>query len=402
MPHEGEPPEDSPPEVGRLQRFAGALLAEAGALVEPTAPGEIEVLAPLEVQRALGVADLSRLGFGATVTPGALRVGIESDWLDRFARLLDNRGRARRRVLRPEWRAPADPERVLGHELILDNATFRLLGVSPAWTRYLVFAFRYAAVSEEKREGLLQLGLNLATGALPDAVLAGVMPWLDQAGEDAPAPPAEAMPTSWERKRVLDVLARALPPRLDAALAPFVKTLHRRLERDQDRLHGYHNDLHHEALRRAAQLAADDPGRAREAQRGAAIAHEYRAKLDDLARQYALRVSVAWVQTLELVMPVQRFSVQLRRRKAERTLELDWNPLARRLETPPCAFSYGPERPRLVCDDALHLVVPAGLAPCPACGKPFCRACHPAHCPKCRHAETRTAMLEISPREPSP
>jgi hypothetical protein len=121
----------------------------------------------------------------------------------------------------------------------------------------------------------------------------------------------------------------------------------------------------------------------REEQRTEAIAREYRAKLDDLARQYATRVTVEWVQTLELVMPVHRLSVQIRRRKADRTIALDWNPLARRLESPVCEATTGIERPRLVCDDALHLVVPAGLAPCANCGRPFCRACHPALCPKC-------------------
>ena len=50
----------------------------------------------------------------------------------------------------------------------------------------------------------------------------------------------------------------------------------------------------------------------------AAIGQEYRAKLDDLAHKYALRVTVEWVQTLELVMPVHRLTVQIRRRKAER------------------------------------------------------------------------------------
>jgi len=94
-------------------------------------------------------------------------------------------------------------------------------------------------------------------------------------------------------------------------------------------------------------------------------------------------VSVEWAQTLELVMPVQRFTVQVRRRKAEREICLDWNPLARRLESPACEFSYSTERPRLVCDDALHLVTADGLAPCAGCGKAFCRACHRERCPKC-------------------
>jgi mannose/fructose/N-acetylgalactosamine-specific phosphotransferase system component IID len=89
------------------------------------------------------------------------------------------------------------------------------------------------------------------------------------------------------------------------------------------------------------------------------------------------------VQTLELVMPVHRFAVQVRRRKGDRTIHLDWNTTVRRLEPPVCEATAGMERPRLVCDDALHLVVPAGLAPCAGCGRAFCRACHSAACPKC-------------------
>jgi len=229
-------------------------------------------------------------------------------------------------------------------------------------------------------------------------------PWLaaenavagEAGAEEAELPDDAELPPAWERRRVLDLVARALPPRLDAALAPFVKGLRRRLGRDQDRLYEYYNDLHREALRRAAALPEGDPGRQREAQRIEAIGREYRAKLDDLARQYAVRVTAAWVQTLDLAMPVQRFEVQIRRRKAERVIRLDWNPLARRLESPVCEFSYSAERPRLVCDDALHLVSPAGLAPCPGCGKPFCRACHRERCPKCGHAVRQPASRILS------
>ena len=63
---------------------------------------------------------------------------------------------------------------MLGHELVLDNATFRLLGVTPAWTRYLVMDFRASAVSDDKRDFIPRLGVNLATGALPDAVIMGL------------------------------------------------------------------------------------------------------------------------------------------------------------------------------------------------------------------------------------
>jgi len=370
-------------EENRMQHFVSDLLRYEDALVEPIEPEGLEVLAPPDVQRALGVGEFSRLGFGTALPSGAQRVGLEGDWLDRFARLLGTQGRWTRRVLSADAKMPSDPERVLGHELVLDNATYRLLGVAPAWTRYLIMDFRASAVSDDKRDFIARLGVNLATGALPDVVIKGLRPFLDRLEDDVASPVEADLPPMWDRARVVELVAKALPPRLDVALDPFIKGLRRRLDRDQDRLHRYHNDLYHEAMRRALVLPKGDPKRVREDQRVEAIAREYRAKLDDLARQYATRVTVEWVQTLELVMPVHRLSVQIRRRKADRTIVLDWNPLARRLESPVCEATAGIERPRLVCDDALHLVVPAGLAPCANCGRPFCRACHPALCPKC-------------------
>jgi len=366
-----------------MQHFAADLLARQGALVDVIEPEGIEVLAPPPMRQALGVGEFFRLGFGATLPDGAERAGIESDWLDRFARLLGDHGRHARLVLSSDVRAPADPQGMLERTLVLDNATFRLLGVTPAWTRYVALDFRYSAVSDEKRDGVLRLGVNLATGGLPDAVLEQIAPWLDSDDPVAPLPEATELPTDWPRGRLLDLVDRALRPRLDAAFDPFAKVLRRRLARDQERLYAYHNDLHREAARRLSLLAAGDAARQREEQRIAAITRDYQAKLDDLSRQYAMRVTVEWVQTLELVMPVQRFAVQLRRRKAERVVQLDWNNLARRLEPPACEYSLSAERPRLVCDDALHLVSAAGLAPCDGCGRAFCRACHRERCPRC-------------------
>jgi hypothetical protein len=177
--------------------------------------------------------------------------------------------------------------------------------------------------------------------------------------------------------------------------------MRRRLGRDHARLHGYHDDLRREALRRLASLegAAGDKAeadRVRERQRIAAIEREYRSKLDDLRHNYALRVTVDWIQTLELFVPVQRLAVLIRRRKGERLIHLDWNPLARLAEPPVCDFGLGLGRTRLVCDDALHLTEPAGQDPCQACGKPFCRACHARACPRCG------ARPRAEPASPAP
>ena len=378
-----------------MQGFVADLLTQGGALVEPIEPEGLAVMAPPAMQGMLGVDEFCRFGFGATLPAGAQRVGIESDWLSRFEGVMAQRGRWSRQVICPPTRKAPDAGPLLDRELVLDNATCRLLDAAPAWTRYLVLEFRFTALSDEKREGTRSLAINLATGAIVDALSERLEP---SAGldDDTTPPDDSALPADWERGRLIDRIRRALPWRVESALAPFVTGLRRRLARDLDRLHAYHNDLHREASLRAMQANAGDDGRQRERLRMAAIGQEYRAKLDDLAHKYALRVTVDWVRTQELIMPVHRLTAQIRRRKADRVVHLDWNPLARRLEPPPCEASWSAARPRLVCDEALHLVAPAGRAPCAGGGRAYCRACHPQRCPRCEHAGALAAFATVA------
>jgi len=170
-------------------------------------------------------------------------------------------------------------------------------------------------------------------------------------------------------------------------LEPFLRAMDRRLERDRARVHEYHNDLRLNSLRRLAALAHSasekvENERKRETMRIAAIEREYAAKLDDLRHNYALRVTVEWVQGLELFVPVHCYEVLIKRRKGERLVRFDWHSLLRAAELPLSEWGLGIERTRLVCDDRLHLTDPAGQACCPSCGKAWCRACH-ARCPRC-------------------
>ena len=48
-------------------------------------------------------------------------------------------------------------------------------------------------------------------------------------------PDDAALPAPWDRARLLGLVARALPTRIESALAPFVKGLRRRFTRDADR-----------------------------------------------------------------------------------------------------------------------------------------------------------------------
>jgi len=378
--------------MGELRDFVAEVLERRGAAVEAVEPDALEVLAPKPVRDALGWPELALLGFGAQRPERAIPIGLEGDWLDRFGGLLGEDGRWSERQLTLAGRAPApcDPQRVLEHALDLPNAVWRFHGVTPTFTRCLLLAFRYTAISDEKREGLVWLGFNLGTGAVIDDIAARLRRLLSlEADWQSPDPEVRAAAgAGWDGALIQSRVRPLLEDRVKLELEPFLRAMRRRLERDRSRVHGYHDDLRRISLKRLATLSGAtgekaEADRRRETLRVAAIEREYRAKLDDLRHNYALRVTVDWVQALELYVPVQRLEVLIKRRKGERLIGIDWHPLVRAAEPPPCEAGLGLERVRFVCDDNLHLIEPAGQAPCPSCGKAFCRACHPAACPRC-------------------
>ena len=369
-----------------LRDFAARLLDYEGVLVERIESEGLEVLAPARVAEVLRIPELARLGFAAELPAHAERVSLESDWLERFGQLLGEHGRATRVTLPAALAQLTNPERIVEHTFSLQNAVYRLIRVTPAWTRYLVMLFHVTAFSDEKREGFVKLGFNLANSSaldtMVDELLSAAIERAD--ARDAP-PPHTPLPSDWSPSQLKSRIARALPERVEAYLAPFLKGMQRRLERDLVRVHDYFDGLRAESLLRLRKQGTPaEAESARERLRLEAIAREYEAKVADLRQKYALRVDVAWSQTLEIAMPVARLELLIKRRKGERQLRLDWNPYARKLDIPPCEWSYTRNAVRMVCDDRLHLTSVMAQAACSNCHKAYCRACHPLQCPKCQ------------------
>lgn len=381
--------------MGALREFVADILESEGAAVEPVEPDGLEVLAPEPLRAAMGWPEFARLGFGAMLPAGAIPIGLEGDWLDRFGALLGQRGRfaERQLVVADNVAAPSDPERVLDRALDLPNAVWRLHDAKPAWTRCLLLAFRYTAISDEKREGLIWLGLNQGTGAVIDGDMLGrLRTLLANAEWHAPEPDTRrAAGAAWDAT----TLAARVPPLVEyhvrRDLEPSMNAMRRRLDRDRGRIYEYHDDLRRTAQIKLAALESPsgekaEADRKRETLRIAAIEREYAAKLDDLRHNYALRVTVDWMQGVTFFATVHRYDVLIKRRKGERIIRIDWHPALRMIEPPPCDCGVGVGRARLVCDDHLHLTDLSGQAPCPSCGKAWCRACHPAACPRCGRA----------------
>jgi hypothetical protein len=374
----------------RFRNFAALLLEHEGALVEPLEPQGLEAMLPDNLKRTIGAPEFLRLGFAAELPAGAERASLESDWLEKFERLLDERGRR----LKFAASAAAPPlghvERIVERNVVLQNAVYRLSRVEQAWTRYLIFIFRYTAISDEKREGIIRFGINLINGSaidpMVDQLLATAMD--ENATETVTKPAVSQLPADWTAERLKKAITRAAPVRVRAQLSQFINGMQRRLDRDLERLHEYFGGLREESWRKLKRQKGDA---ARERLRIEAAEREYQSKVADLKQKYDLRVNVEPVQTLELISQVQRVTLAIKRRKGERKLALDWNPIARQLDPPPCEWSLVADGSRVICDDQLHIVSPAGYAPCPQCCKEYCRVCSPRRCPKCGREEKESA-----------
>lgn len=340
--------------MGALRDFVAEVLDGEGALVEPLEPEGLEVLSPPLLRAAMQWPEFTRLGFGAQLPAGATAVGLDGDWLERFGALLGARGAWSARMLAARPAPPlGDPERLVERALDLPNAIWRLAGVTSVWTRCLLLAFRYTAVSDEQREGVVWLGLNQGTGGglseiTPKlrALLVDEPEWLAPTPEARRAAGADVDPASLTA-RVRPLLDQAVRREID----PFLRAMRRRLDRDSARVHCYHDDLRAAALKKLGKAGGkgDNDGR-RETLRVAAIEREYAAKLDDLKRNFALAVTTRFVQGLELFAPAQRFDILIRRRKGERRIALDWHPAIRAMDAPPIDAGPALGRTRFICD----------------------------------------------------
>jgi hypothetical protein len=378
--------------MGALRDFVADVLETEGAAVEPLEPDGLDILAPEPLRSAMGWPELTRLGFGAVLPSGATRVGFEGEWLDRFGAVLHERGRWAERLvsLSSPVPPPSDSERLLDRALDLPNATWRCRNAAPAWARCLLLLFRYTAISDDKREGLVWLGFNQSTGAVLNDLLGRISAVLAEDSEwRAPdAAVRHAAGNRWDAATLQSRVSPLLEHHVRRELEPFLRAMRRRLDRDRARIHEYHQDLRLAALKRVAALAEAanekaEAERRRETLRVAAIEREYAAKIEDLRHNYALRVTVDWIQALEIFVPVHRYDVLIKRRKGERVVRLDWHATVRTSELPACDFGLGLDHRRFVCDEHLHLTDAVGQAPCPSCGKPWCRACHGTKCPRC-------------------
>jgi len=348
--------------------FARDLLVSRGALVETGQAGALTAMLSPEVAGVLQAADWLSLRFGSAA--GADDPG---EWLDRFGRLLPADARLTcSRLRHPQAARAVDAAALLERELVIQNGIHRLVESCQATARYYFFTFAYTIESDESSEGVSTVCLNASARSLvgqPELLLEAVRGDLE---EDADIAAARA-----ELPQFFPIALGAAQPEVRRLAMGIEQSANRRMARDAQRIHSYYRDLQLQIQKRIARHKNDPLAAEKERSRAAATELDRAAKLDDLARKYALKIRIEPGDVLAVLLPVREIAVRVVRKKSERMAKLHWNPALGKLESPWCESCSAPAHPLFLCDDRVHFLCKSCLAPCADCQRLFCRKCQP-------------------------
>lgn len=365
--------------------FLRALVERRGGILEPAgiagdgdgderARRRVDLVLPADLAARLGIAEFSTgvdVGLGSPVLEAALREargGVAFAALAADGLHLKSEGLLALAVRR----------------LRAGNARLRAVGAVRQRASVLVATVRYAAVSDEVREGLVTVAVDM--GDLTS------VPEIERVVEDLHLHVREARSTgaaiaARDPAKVGAAIAREALPRIERDVRPFVAAMGRRLERDLGRVHTYYSGLLAEqddprrarrpwGRNRSAAPSSTPPSRrdpaeaaARRAEARRAIESERDRKLADSARRYAVRVDLALAAALRLDHEEISCELDLQRRAARRRLFVSWSPLLKDLKPLVCEGCLAEITSFDACDDAVHVLCPRCAAPrkCPAC-----------------------------------
>jgi hypothetical protein len=226
-------------------------------------------------------------------------------------------------------------------------------------TRFQLFALA-TLHGDEKRESIVSSVLS----AVSETEVMGF------AEAIAGLPAVEGSVHLLPSQSLLTVAGQACQRRALADAQAFHEGMTRRYQRDRERIEGYFEDLFLE-LDKRARKGKLEPGVI--ADKRNALLVDRTAKLEALSARFVLRIEVNPIALRAIEVDGGFVSVTLRRRKATRSVELEYDGATHRLVAPRCDSCSGAAPRPAACDDALHLL-------CDACapkaeGRVACAAC---------------------------
>ena len=150
-----------------LARFVESALQRTGCVAEIRDEDVLEALLPPPIAASLRLPEEARLRLRGSPSEGEWQAGYGSGLLAQLCSIAEGGVRRFRIELNPPLPKRERVEREAESVLSFTNAVGRVESFEEAALGYLVFDFRYWALSEERHEGLISVAVNVEGGWSP-------------------------------------------------------------------------------------------------------------------------------------------------------------------------------------------------------------------------------------------
>lgn len=308
-----------------LLSFAAQLLEQQGGVVEQH-PDHMMALLPGHISRILELPEEVRIGKDGEI----LLYG--SPLLDRLVSLATQEVPVVYGELQVPYLKKAGFEQLLAQDISFGKGQSRIISTVEARHSYMVLICHYIAMSDERKEGLVEVAIHEDTGALIPEMTGR---WADfQPKFFSPKNVPPHFPIHLDDSIIAAMKnARTL---IDVELADFFKSIRRHLNRDVRNTQEYY-----QALEREMEASLENPNLSEEQriERKAKIQElpdEMSRKIEDLHQKYRTQVTLTGCAALRFLVPVIRLTVAIRYRKLSREIRLIYNPVTRSMDPLVC------------------------------------------------------------------
>jgi len=308
-----------------LLSFTSQLLEQHGAAVEQH-PDHLMTLLPADLSRILSLPEESRFGAdGETLLYG-------SPILDRLVTLATKEVPIVYGELAVPYLKQEGFEQLLAQEISFGKGKYRIVDSVAARHPYMILICHYVAMSDERKEGLLELAIHEDSGALVAEMSGRWKDFQPRFFAQEHIPPH--FPAHIDNS--INAALKSARSIIDKELADFYNSIKRHLHRDVRNTQEYY-----EALKREMEASLENPNLSEDQRndRSAKIQDlpdEMNRKIEDLQHKYQIHVTMTSCAALRFLVPIVRLTVEFRYKKLLRELRLNYNPISRSVDPLVC------------------------------------------------------------------
>jgi len=308
-----------------LLSFTSRVLEQHGAAVEQY-PDHLITLLPVDLCQLLNLPEESRIG------EAGLSLLYGSPLLDRLVTLATKQVPIVYGELEVPYLKQEGFEQLLTQEISFGKGKSRIVDTVEARHPYMILICQYVAMSDERKEGLIELGVHEDSGALI-AEMSGR--WKDFQprffAQDYIPPHFPAHVDS-----SINAALKSARTIIDKELTDFYNSIKRHLHRDVRNTQEYY-----EALKREMEVSLENPNLSEDQRNDRKskikdLPGEMNRKIEDLQHKYQINVTITSCAALRFLVPIVRLSVEFRYKKLLRELRLNYNPISRSLDPLVC------------------------------------------------------------------